>query len=113
MSSCVSQRRRFGGLFASALVVVMVWALPVGTASADPATPYLDDIARVLNQRSPGTQGKVWWLSKGNVIPAPSAPSPGWLLQTVDCWGKPACGSQPPPGGKAFLKKMEEMIATA
>jgi phosphatidylserine/phosphatidylglycerophosphate/cardiolipin synthase-like enzyme len=93
--------------------VAAVWALSVGTASADPATPYLDQIASVLNQRSHGTQGKVWWLSKGNVIPEATATSPGWLLQTVDCWGKSDCGSQPPPGGKAFLHRVTQMIVAA
>jgi phosphatidylserine/phosphatidylglycerophosphate/cardiolipin synthase-like enzyme len=112
MASCINHRRRFARLLTLAAVVVVGWTLPVGATSADPATPYLDQIARVLNQRSPGTQGKVWWLSKGNELPQPSAGSPGWLLQTVDCWGKSACG-KPPPGGVSFVRKIEEMVAIA
>jgi phosphatidylserine/phosphatidylglycerophosphate/cardiolipin synthase-like enzyme len=50
--------------------------------------------------------------SDGQSTP-PSTQPPRWLLQTVDCWGKVSCGSEPPPGGKAFLRKVEEMVAIA
>ncbi len=112
MGSCNDRRPTFARRVAVVAVIVVVGALPVGVASADPPTPYLDEIARVLHHRSPGTQGKVWWLSKGNDLPQPGAASPGWLLQSVDCWGKSTC-HKPPPGGASFVRKMEEMIAIA
>ena len=104
--------RRFGRLLSLAAVLIGAYALPVAAAQADPPTPYLDQIVAELKDRSPGTEGKVWWLSKGNELPQPTASSPGWLLQSVDCWGKPSCG-QPPPGGVSFLRKMDELIAVA
>jgi phosphatidylserine/phosphatidylglycerophosphate/cardiolipin synthase-like enzyme len=111
MSCGNSRRPRCRVVLGLVAALVAVWTLPVGAAVA--ATPHLAAVARVLRERSPGTEGKVWWLRHGNVLPSPSATSPGWLLQSVDCWGKPSCGSEPPPGGKSFLQKTEEMIAVA
>lgn len=117
VTSCNGGRRRFAGLLAIAAVVVMVCVVSVGATSAAPLTapPYLNEIATVLRQRSPGTEGKIWWLRHGNVLPEPTASSPGWLLQTVNCWGKSSCSSpgKPPPGGVSFLQKMKEMVEFA
>jgi phosphatidylserine/phosphatidylglycerophosphate/cardiolipin synthase-like enzyme len=96
-----------------AAVVVVVCVLSVGAANAAAAdAPYLEHIASVLRQRSPGTEGNVWWLSDGNELPTPTASSPGWLLQTLNCWGQNPC-SKPPPGGQAVLRKIEEMVSIA
>src|SRR5947209_3701698 len=74
--------------------------------AASPATPYLDAVARTLQERSPGTKGKVWWVSDRNRLPA------GWLLQTPDCWGQSKCG-EPPAGGRRIVERMREMVASA
>lgn len=95
--------RRF---LAVALVSVAACALPAGTASAAPTAPYLDAVARYLNQRSPGTEDNVWWLTEGNVLPE------GWLLQTVDCWTRPEC-SRPAPGMTHILNRMASIVADA
>ena len=70
------------------------------------ATPHLDAVARALNHRAPGTERKVWWMTRGNTLPA------GWLLQTPNCWGRLSCGV-PPPGGAEFLKRIAELISQA
>lgn len=73
---------------------------------------YVNAIRDTLRSRSPGTEGKVWWLREGNELPNPSKGDPGWLLQTPNCWGQQTC-SQPPPGGQQFLTKMQSMIRGA
>lgn len=73
---------------------------------ASAATPYLDAVANTLRDRSPGTEGRAWWLSTENELPS------DWLLQTPDCWGQSEC-SVPPPGGNRVLGRMREMIASA
>jgi phosphatidylserine/phosphatidylglycerophosphate/cardiolipin synthase-like enzyme len=108
-ASPCSRRRRFARIVALAGAVVVV-ALSVGATSAQAA--YLEQIASTLRQRSPGTEGNVWWLRDGNTLLAPSGDQPGWLRQTVDCWGSSSC-SKPPPGGAAFLKKVTEMVSIA
>ena len=70
------------------------------------ATPYLDFVAATLHASSPGTEGKIWWVSRDSVLP------PGWLLQTPDCWGVLRC-SEPPAGGAKFLERMAYLISTA
>jgi phosphatidylserine/phosphatidylglycerophosphate/cardiolipin synthase-like enzyme len=93
-------------------VVAAMFAFPLaGQATADDepggSTPsHLTSIAKTLRDRSPGTEGKVWWMTDGNQFPS------DWLLQTPDCWGKSDCG-QPPPGQKRILEKMKDMIASA
>ncbi len=77
---------------------------PAGAAAS--ATPYLNRVAAALRHHAPGTEGKVWWISRGNKLPS------GWLLQTPDCWGSLHCG-QPPPGGVAFLERVTQMVAGA
>ena len=82
-----------------AAVVMVVCVLSVGAANAAAGdAPYLEKIASVLRQRSPGTEGNVWWLRDGNELPTPTASSPGWLLQTLNCWGQNPC-SKPPNFG--------------
>jgi phosphatidylserine/phosphatidylglycerophosphate/cardiolipin synthase-like enzyme len=94
-----------------AVVALLVGVLSIGAASAQ--ADYLGHIRDVLRKRSPGTEGEVWWLRHGNVLPGPSAGVPqGWLLQTPNCWGQTEC-TQPPPGGRAFLTKLEQMVAFA
>ncbi len=80
-----------------------VWPAPAGATAA---TPYLDYVARALRANSPGTEGKVWWLSRDSALP------PGWLLQTPNCWSHAEC-SQPPPGGAVILQRMAYLISTA
>jgi phosphatidylserine/phosphatidylglycerophosphate/cardiolipin synthase-like enzyme len=81
--------------------------LSPSVAGAQPATPpYLDFVARTLRDSSPGTEGKIWWVSNHSVLP------PSWLLQTPNCWEQLQC-SQPPPGGEAFVKRMAHLISTA
>jgi phosphatidylserine/phosphatidylglycerophosphate/cardiolipin synthase-like enzyme len=90
-------------------VTVVLWVvcglLPsVAGASATP--PYLDFVARTLRDASPGTEGKIWWVSNHSVLPR------GWLLQTPNCWEELQC-SQPPPGGAKILERMAHLISTA
>jgi phosphatidylserine/phosphatidylglycerophosphate/cardiolipin synthase-like enzyme len=80
--------------------------LSPSVAGASEPTPYLDAVAGNLRVASPGTEGKIWWVSHDSVLP------PGWLLQTPNCWEQLQC-SQPPPGGEAFLKRMVHLISTA
>jgi phosphatidylserine/phosphatidylglycerophosphate/cardiolipin synthase-like enzyme len=79
---------------------------PRDRPAASAATPYLDAVARTLRERSPGTKGKVWWVSDENRLPS------DWLLQTPDCWGRSDCG-KPPPGGRRVVARMRDMIAGA
>jgi phosphatidylserine/phosphatidylglycerophosphate/cardiolipin synthase-like enzyme len=72
-----------------------------------PATPHIDAVSHALDERNPGTQGKVWWLSRHNTLP------PNWLLQTPDCWGEPTCGEGLPPGAAPILKRITQMISGA
>ncbi len=75
-------------------------------ARAAPPTPYLGYVAANLRASSPGTEGKIWWVSRDSALPA------GWLLQTPNCWGQVQCG-QPPPGGASILQRMASLIASA
>ena len=77
-------------------------------SGGDCPTPHIDAVASALGDRNPGTQGKVWWLSKNNTLPA------DWLLQTPLCWGEGGCGSGPlPPSAKPMLSRITDMIAGA
>jgi phosphatidylserine/phosphatidylglycerophosphate/cardiolipin synthase-like enzyme len=102
----------FGGCPRLPIVIAMTvalgatWGLPTSQASATQATPYLSHIAASLRATSPGTEGKIWWVSKDNTLP------PGWLLQTPNCWGQLQC-SQSPPGGAEILRRMTQLIASA
>jgi phosphatidylserine/phosphatidylglycerophosphate/cardiolipin synthase-like enzyme len=78
----------------------------VPTAASAASTPYLNRVAATLRQRSPGTEGKLWWISRGNTLPT------GWLLQTPDCWGQLAC-LEPPPGGEVFLSRITDVVSRA
>jgi hypothetical protein len=66
---------------------------------------YLTAVARELNQRDPGTQDSLWWLTFGSLPEK-------WVLQTPNCWGKLSCET-PPPGGTTFLDRMKAMIKSA
>ena len=101
----MGMRSRLGATLAAVLLAAAGWAIAPASASAS-ATPYLDYVAAQLQHRSPGTEGKVWWISHRNTLPA------GWLLQTPSCWGKLACG-EPPPGGNAFVQRITELISHA
>ena len=102
----------FGGCPRLPIVIAMTvalgatWGLPTSPASATQAAPYLSHIAGSLRASSPGTEGKIWWVSKDNTLP------PGWLLQTPNCWGQLQC-SQSPPGGAEILRRMTQLIASA
>lgn len=97
---------RLRRLITAVLLVCMVSAIAASPSGATPATPYLDNIAATLRSSSPGTEGKIWWVSKDSSLP------PGWLLQTPNCWAELQC-SQPPPGGAAIVQRMAHLIATA
>ena len=71
--------------------------LPPGAVCELEKYPYLNAVANWLNFRSAGTEGKVWWVSLGNYLPAK------WLLQTPHCWGKDRC-PDPTPGGETFVE---------
>jgi phosphatidylserine/phosphatidylglycerophosphate/cardiolipin synthase-like enzyme len=87
-------------------VVLVVCGLLPSVAGASATPPYLDFVARTLRDDSPGTEGKIWWVSNNSVLP------PGWLLQTPNCWAELQC-SQPPPGGAKILERMAHLISTA
>lgn len=91
--------------------VVGLWALPSVAFGA--GTPYLDAIAHDLNNRLPGTQNETWWFTRGNELRTPekSRFTPGWLLQTPNCWGQPRCS--PNMGQEVFLGRTTEAIASA
>lgn len=97
---------RLRTLLAVTVVLCAACGLSPSLASATPATPYLDFVAATLRASSPGTEGKIWWVSRDSVLP------PSWLLQTPNCWGQLQC-SQPPPGGAKFLERMAYLISTA
>ncbi len=90
----------------AAMLAASVFAAASAGVAAARATPHLDAVASALNHRAPGTEDKVWWMTRGNTLPA------GWLLQTPNCWGGLSC-SVPPPGGAAFLKRIAELISRA
>jgi phosphatidylserine/phosphatidylglycerophosphate/cardiolipin synthase-like enzyme len=88
------------------LAALMAGAGPA-RATALPATPHIDAVSHALDERNPGTQGKVWWMSRRNTLPA------NWLLQTPNCWGQTTCGQGLPPGAAPILSRMTQMIAGA
>ena len=77
---------------------------PLGASAS--STPHLNYVAIGLRHHAPRTEGKVWWISHGNGLPA------GWLLQSLNCWGALSC-SVPPPGGQVFLNRITELISHA
>jgi phosphatidylserine/phosphatidylglycerophosphate/cardiolipin synthase-like enzyme len=99
-------RRRLRTLIAVMVVLGATCGLSPSLAGATEATPYLDWVAATLRASSPGTEGKIWWVSKDSVLP------PGWLLQTPNCWEQLEC-SKPPPGGAAIVQRMVDLISTA
>lgn len=99
-------RGRVRTVIAVTVVLLVVCGLSPSVAGASEPTPYLHYVARTLRDTSPGTEGKIWWVSHDSVLP------PHWLLQTPNCWAELQC-SQPPPGGEAFVKRMEHLISTA
>jgi phosphatidylserine/phosphatidylglycerophosphate/cardiolipin synthase-like enzyme len=102
----LATHERLRRLITAILLVCVASAIAASPSVATPATPYLDDIAATLRASSPGTEGKIWWVSKHSSLP------PGWLLQTPNCWAQLQC-SQPPPGGAAILQRMAYLISTA
>jgi phosphatidylserine/phosphatidylglycerophosphate/cardiolipin synthase-like enzyme len=95
---------RFRMTLIAILTLVAASLVPAGASAS--TTPYLDHVAAALRHHAPGTEGKVWWISHGNTLPA------DWLLQTPNCWGSLRCG-EPPPGGAAFLERITQMVAGA
>ena len=99
------------------LLLVLAVAVTASAASAAqiPASaPHLAYVEQYLQSHVPGTEGKVWWFSRGNDLHL----SPDWLLQTPNCWRpRPGTGevpcTQPPPGGEAFVQAMKLQIASA
>ena len=104
-ASTTRVRRGATRVLAGIFAVLLFVAGSAQGASAS-ATRHLDAVATALRQRAPGTEGKVWWISRGNSLPA------GWLLQTPNCWGRLSC-SVPPPGGVQFLQRITELISQA
>jgi phosphatidylserine/phosphatidylglycerophosphate/cardiolipin synthase-like enzyme len=112
-TSVLAARARIRMLVAAAVVLGTTWALlgttwvlPPSQARQTSTRPYLDYIERTLMIDTPRTESRIWWTSFENILP------PGWLLQTLNCWGQVQC-SQPPPGGAAILQRMVQLIATA
>ena len=106
LTSAFAAGRRAGAVIAVTVMLGAACGLSSWVADATAATPYLDSVAASLRASSPGTEGKIWWVSKDSSLP------PGWLLQTPNCWGQLQC-SQPPPGGNAILQRMAYLISTA
>src|SRR5690349_22462981 len=98
---------------ASTLTALAALLLTLAPGAAAPATsrsatPHIAAVAHALHVRNPGTEGKVWWLSRDNTLPK------GWLLQGPDCWNAPTCGPGPlPPGAGPYLTRMAQLIGGA
>ncbi len=98
---------------AMAMAIVAV-AVPGPVArSANPpkaagatASPYIDEVAGYLRKTSPASEGKLWWVTHSNVLPAT------FIQQTPNCWDTDACGS-PPPAGERLLTRITQMVARA
>ena len=75
-------------------------------ADATAATPYLDSVAASLRASSPGTEGKIWWVSEGQQPTAGLAAPDPELLGAVEM--QPAAA-----GGNAILQRMAYLISTA
>ena len=56
-------RRRLRTLIAVMVVLGATCGLSPAVAGASAATPYLDFVAVTLRASSPGTEGKIWWVS--------------------------------------------------
>jgi phosphatidylserine/phosphatidylglycerophosphate/cardiolipin synthase-like enzyme len=100
----VGVRRGISSVVVAAAIAASSLCAPAGALAS--STPHLDYVARYLRARAPGTEGKVWWISYGNTLPA------GWLLQTPNCWGRLTCGV-PPPGGDVFLQRITALVSNA
>lgn len=106
LAGAAAVRVRIRIFIAVILVIGVALTVAPSRAGAVAPSPYLDQVAATLRADSPGTEGKIWWISRDSSLP------PGWLLQTPNCWSAPQC-SQPPPGGAAILKRMTELVAGA
>ncbi|MBV9944576.1 MAG: hypothetical protein JO262_20800 [Solirubrobacterales bacterium] len=106
LTDAFAARHRVRTLVAVTVFVCAAYGLAPSLMSATAATPYLDFVAGNLRASSPGTEGKIWWVSNDSNLPA------GWLLQTPNCWGQLQC-AQPPPGGAAILQRMTNLVASA
>jgi phosphatidylserine/phosphatidylglycerophosphate/cardiolipin synthase-like enzyme len=102
-----SVHRRVKAALRGSLPLLIAAASLAACGAAYAATPHIDAVAHELNHRSPGTEGKVWWISHGNSLPG------DWLLQTPNCWGQLQCGTDLPPGAGPILSRITQMVAGA
>ena len=98
-------------LCALLIAIVALVAIPSaqsGRVGSRGVTPHIDQVAAYLNKRSPGTQGKLWWITTGNTLPQ------NWLLQTPNCWGHSgACDNGNKPGYDLMFDTIQRMVGEA